>query len=151
MVHIASLMHPPCSGSTLWTVGSRSASRRTATTHTPPDVGGTTADPCSWHLTARAFPGKADGHDGTNCPHTSCQSWSRLEGPADGSGGMGGTQGLENLELSSQRPGQRPWAHTRLYVTSWVPTGCWTWRHGRVPASEANTHGDTQNWQLASI
>jgi hypothetical protein len=151
VVQTASLTHPPCSGSTLWTVGSGSASRRTATTHTPRDVGGTAADPCSWHLTAKAFPGKADGHDGTNCPHTSCQSWSRLEGPANGSGGMGGTQGLEDPELNNQGPGQRPWANTSLYVTSRAPAGCRAWRHGRVPASEASAQGDTQNWQFASI
>lgn len=100
----ASLTHPPCSGSTLWTVGSGSALRRTATTHTPHDAGGTTADPCSWRWMARAFPGRAGAHDGTNCPHTSCQCWSRPEGPADGSGGMGGTEGLQDLELDSKGP-----------------------------------------------
>lgn len=80
----ASLTSPHCSGSTLWTAGSGSASRRTAITHTPHDDGGTAADPCSWRWTARAFLGKAGGHGGTNCPHTSCQCWSRLEGLADG-------------------------------------------------------------------
>ncbi|XP_034852817.1 fibroblast growth factor 22 isoform X1 [Mirounga leonina] len=67
---------PPRSGSTLPTAGSRSASRRTATTPTPPSAGVTVVGPCSWRWMGRGPRGVGAGHSGTTCPPTSCLSWS---------------------------------------------------------------------------
>lgn len=71
------LMFPTLrSGSTLLTVGSRSALKRTATTPMPHFAGVTEASPCSWRWTGGGSLDAVAGHGGTIFPLISCPSWS---------------------------------------------------------------------------
>lgn len=66
----------PRSVSTLLTVGSRSALRRTATTPMPHFAGVTEAGPCSWRWTGGGSLDAVAGHGDTSFPLISCPSWS---------------------------------------------------------------------------